>query len=1598
MPKARLERIVQRTPKRASGLGQAALRQFLLHYYSRVSLDDLSERTAQNLAGAALAHLNIAQHWSRGPRRMEIFNPSAQTNGFESSHTIIQIVTRDSLFLVDSVSTVLNQLGFTVHLIVHPVFCVSRDSKGLLKSVVAEGDGRSGRYESFMHVEIDRETDPAQLKAVKDALDHALENVRVAVEDWHTMVQAVRHAIDNLYRRPPPFPSEEVSEVGGFLDWLIDDNFTFLGYREYRAGRHKGETVLRVVPGTGLGILRGPRMPDGSRPPAEQPLMACGPSGQPPLLTCTKSSYLSTVHRPGYMDRISLLRFDRNGKVAGEYRIIGLYSSDAYLRNPREIPLLRRKIEEVRNRSGLGRSSHAGKALLNILDAFPRDELLQANEDELFETATGILHLQERQRVRLFMRTDPYGRFVACLLFVPRDRFDTEVRKRIQTLLDTTLNARRIDYTISLSEAPLARLYFVVRVSAETKPSYDVKALERQVESLVRSWSDELRAALEARFGAEVGRDLYCCYFDAFPAGYEEDHDADAAVEDIECLELTAHQKQLVTRLYQRDPKNPDLNLKMFHPGSALPLSKVLPMLENLGVFVWTETPYDVTRPNGPTIWIHDFVMRPRSGDPLDAPELATRFQDAVDCVWDGRLENDELNQLVLRAGLSAQQVVMLRAYTKYMRQIGATFSQRYMAETLGKHAAITTQLVSLFELRFKPRASKRNSHASALAADIATALDAVASLDEDRILRRYFKLIQATLRSNYFQSDAQGQPKAYLSLKLDPELIDDLPLPRPRFEIFVYSPTVEGVHLRGGAVARGGLRWSDRREDFRTEVLGLMKAQMVKNAVIVPVGAKGGFFVKDPPVERGALRAEGIACYQTFVRGLLDLTDNRVGGKIVPPPAVVRYDDDDPYLVVAADKGTASFSDIANAISAEYGFWLGDAFASGGSVGYDHKAMGITARGTWESVRHHFQRLSLDDRSQPFTVIGIGDMSGDVFGNGMLLSPHIRLLGAFDHRHIFIDPNPDQATSFAERKRLFELTGSSWDDYDRDCLSEGGGIYPRTLKSVALSSQAREALAIKAEHMTPDQLIQALLRAPVDLLWNGGIGTYVKANFESHADVGDKTNDNVRIDSRDLRCKLFGEGGNLGITQCARIQFAADGGLINADWIDNAGGVHCSDLEVNIKILLNNLIAQRKLSKPARDRLLRQMTDDVAARVLASNYRQTRAMTLAEHDSRRRIGRYMRLIEELERAAGLSRELEQVPDNQTLIKRRKEGLGLRRPELAVIIAYTKNLIYSTLLASSFPDAAYLDGVLIRYFPKQLKRFGADIRQHDLRREIVSTVVTNSMVNRAGLTFAHRLAQESGRSIADVAKAYIIGRDSFALGRLWSAIDALDFKVEYPLQLELIVSTLALLDQASRWLLRHRPQIDDIGALIDQFVPVAGRLEQLLPKVVADADRDEISAQTQSWVERGVPEELAGAIACLPYLAAALDICTLVTSEGWSLETTAAIYFDLGERLRFNRLHRFVDQLPVEDRWQDRARVELDQELDSLQALAARNALRAAKGGATADNAVKAWLTPLKDAYAHYLRSAPEPRPDETADLARLSVIVSELRALITAR
>ncbi|MGK0171513.1 MAG: glutamate dehydrogenase [Gammaproteobacteria bacterium] len=1599
MPITTIGRTVRRLPDRAHGFVRAALSRFVRDYYAHVGAEDLAERTPENLLGAALSHLKLGCGWTAGHRRVRVFNPDPVKDGFESTHTIVQFVTADRPFLVDSVTMALNRLGFTVHLVVHPILYVTRGKNGEPSSLAFDRDGQNvGGYESFTHVEIDRETDTAQLLKLETSIEHALEQARVAVEDWQPMVAASRRAAKDLAERLCPVLEEDVTEARAFLDWLADENFTFLGYREFTVARRDGHETLRAVPRSGLGILRRTRRQAWAL--GLQDLRILGHEGVPPtLIVCTKSSFPSDVHRPGYMDRISLFRFNLDGTLAGEQRILGLYTSRALLANPRRVPLLSRKIEWVLTHSGFASTSHAGKSLLNILDTYPREELFQASPTELLATATGILQLQERQRVRLFLRRDPFGRYLAGMVFVPRDRLDTSVRERIAERLVASCAGTGFDYSVSLTEAPLARVYFIIHTQRGKAELPAIAPLEHELEHLTRSWSDKLHQILLAHFDEETANETFARYRNAFPAGYQEDHRPEEALDDIVQLEAAAHAGRLTTRLQgsptESDVSGQDLNLKLFHVGTALPLSTVVPMLENLGVLVWSESSYEVSPQSGPTLWLHDFVLRTPDGVEIDLPELDARFRDAVHGVWNETLENDELNQLVLRAGLSPQQVVVVRTYTKYIRQIGGPFGQRYIAGTLARHPHITGALVNLFEMRFRPELDGRAKMLRDRETRMRRALDDIPSLDEDRILRRYFQLILATLRTNYFQRDHQGKRKPCLSIKLDPSLIEELPEPRPRFEIFVYSARVEGIHLRGGEVARGGLRWSDRREDFRTEVLGLMKAQMVKNSVIVPVGAKGGFFVKRPPTDGGreALRAEGVACYKTFLRGMLDITDNRIAGKIVPPPAVVRYDGDDPYLVVAADKGTATFSDIANEVSAEYDFWLDDAFASGGSNGYDHKVMAITARGAWESVKHHFQRLGTDVQSAPITVVGIGDMSGDVFGNGVLLSPSISLVAAFDHRHIFIDPNPDPAASLAERRRLAELTVSSWDDYDRGCLSVGGDVFPRTAKTLRLSGAARKALGVKGERFTPDALIQAVLRAPVDLFWNGGIGTYVKASAEDHASVGDRTNDSVRIDASQVRFRAIGEGGNLGISQPGRVQYAGLGGLINADWIDNSAGVHCSDLEVNIKIFLRALERDGKLGRRARDRLLACMTEQVAARVLASNYRQARALTLAEAESREHLSRYARLIASLERDAGLDRKIEAIPNARTLERRTSPNDGLRRPELAVLLAYAKNFLYRVILDSTLPHDPYLHGLLERYFPDALRRHRASMRDHQLRAEIVSTVLANSIVNRAGPAFAHQLAADTGCGLAQVAGAYLVARDTLALPAVWDAIDREDYRVGYPAQAGLQVRIQLVLARATHWLLRHRREAN-LSSTAKRITAVRLDLDRHLQRFLPESERLRLSADTEHWCRDGVPKSLAEQVARLPYLYAAFNLQDVLARGSWPVETAAGVYFRLGERLRIVQLQHMLESLPMSNRWQDRAGAGVADELSELQMLATVTVLRASSGD-DPEAALERWFGARERAYENYLTAIPDASGEEPTELAMLTVVIAELRSLL---
>jgi len=1564
-------------------------------YYAGADASDLAARDPQDLVGAAAAHLELGRRYAGGPAKVRVFNPRLEEHGWQSTHTVVQVVGADMPFLVDSTTVEVNRLGLTLHLVLHPVLRVLRDAEGRLQDIAPPAPQGAGRLESFMHLEVDRQTDPARLQEIEQGVERVLADVAAAVADWQPMQARVRALIDELGAAGAPLDAAEAREAQAFLAWLLDNHMTLLGYRDYDLVSENGEDVLRIVQGSGLGILRERGGTTRSTSFATLPPETRARARDPRILVLSKANTRATVHRPGYLDYVGVKRFDAAGRVTGERRLLGLYTHNVYTANLESIPVVRRKVAEVRARAGFLPASHSGKALASILEDYPRDELLQIEPDELHAHAVAILQLGERQRTRLLVRRDAFGRFVTGLVFVPREKYSTEQRTKFQQILAEAFNGTAAEFSVSLSEAPLARVLMVIRTRPGDVPAVDVRALEERIVSATHRWEDDLHALLVEHFGEERGNRLFARYGGAFPAGYREDHAVRAALVDVETMDALGAPPALGMNLYRPLAAEPGaLRFRLYCNGTPPALSDALPILENLGVRVLDDRPYRVEAAGGAPVWIVDFGLAQAGEAELALERVRPLFHEAFEAMWRGRVEPDSLNRLVLAAGLSVREIALLRAYTRYLRQAGFTFSLAYVQETLVAHPALARALVRLFHATFEPGHASLEAQA-VLIREIEAGLEQVPSLDDDRILRQFLATIRATLRTNAFQPDADGGAKPYLALKFDPREVPGLPEPRPMYEIFVYSPRVEGVHLRGGPVARGGLRWSDRREDFRTEVLGLMKAQMVKNAVIVPVGSKGGFVVKQPPAggDREALLKEGIACYQTFLRGLLDLTDNLVEGKTRPPAHVVRRDADDPYLVVAADKGTAAFSDIANAVAREYGFWLDDAFASGGSAGYDHKKMGITARGAWESVKRHFRELGHDTQSQPFTVAGIGDMSGDVFGNGMLLSRQIRLVAAFDHRHVFLDPDPDPAASFAERERLFQLPRSSWADYDTKRISRGGGVWPRTAKSIPLSAQAQRALGIEAPALAPGELVSAILRAPVDLLYNGGIGTYVKASTESHAQVGDRANDAVRADGRALRCRVVAEGGNLGFTQLGRIEFALAGGRIYTDAIDNSAGVDCSDHEVNIKILLDAAVREGELTGTQRDRLLAEMTDEVAQLVLRDNVFQTQSLSVAGRVARHLLEQQARFLRALERAGRIDRALEFLPSDEEIAARKSARRGLTAPERAVLLAYSKMQTYAELLASDIPDDPFIATALERYFPKALReRFARHVRAHPLRREIVATHVTNSMVNRVGSTFVHRMREETGASTAEAVRAYLVTREAFGLVPFWQQVEALDLKVADEVQSAMLLDAGRLTVRATLWLLRNRKHLDDVAAAVAYFRPGIETLGALLPDAFSAAERAGFEEAAARYSGAGVPAALAAQVAGFEALPAALDLVEIAKALGCDVRGAASVYFALGGRLEFPWLRAKVAGLPAESHWQALARAALRDDISGMQRHVTADVLRAAGANIDAERAISAWEEAHRPLLERFRQVQADLRAHKAIDLAMASVAMRELR------
>ncbi len=1497
---------------------------FVELYYAQVAADDLWEEPAL-LAVAALDHLDWAATRRARTAKVRVFNPTLERHGWVSPHTVVQMVNDDMPFLVDSTTMTLDALGYGLHLTVHPMFAVDRDARGRLQSIGAPHEAAGKRIESLIHIEIPKQTDREVLRRIETELTRTLADVRAAVEDWDAMVQRLAEAGRELLESRGT-PEALRREAADFLDWLAAEHFTLLGYREYRLKRGKSYDTLHPVPGTGLGILRlDEQVPEATRlaGAAREEARSSHP------LVITKTSARSRVHRPVPLDYVSVKVFDSRGRPYAERRFLGLFTSSAYNEMPRDVPFLRVKVQQLIEQSGVDPHSHRGKALQHALDTFPRDDLFQASLEDLGRITTAILALQERRRVRLLARRDPFGRFWSCLVYMPRDRYTQRALERVEQILLRGLDGIDVEGEVWLSESALARIAVKVHTDRGTHFTPDLDALEAEIGAAVRSWQDRLREALLAALPEDEALALVNRFGERYSAAYQEEVAAERAAEDIHrFVRLVDGESRLELKLRQGDQPS-RVEFSLYLRGAPIPLYVAMQILENMGLRVLGEHDY-VMRFDGGLVAIQVFDAEIASGAAVVADEIAERFAETFARVLAGEVDNDAFNAFVVVAGLGWRDAMLVRAYGKYLAQTGWPFSLPYLQEVLSKHPAFCAALVGLFHAIFDPdlaaedRVEARAEHEHTIASE----LDATTTLDEDRILRAFAAVVQATLRTNFFQRSGDA-PKPYVSFKLDPTQLPELPRPRPMFEIFVYSQRVEGVHLRQSKVARGGIRWSDRREDFRTEVLGLLKTQQVKNAVIVPNGAKGGFVCKRlPPLDRAAIRTEVVECYRTFIRGLLDVTDNIVDEEIVTPPRIVAHDSADPYLVVAADKGTATFSDIANALSAEYGFWLADAFASGGSAGYDHKKIGITARGAWESVKRHFRELGIDTQRQPFTVAGVGDMSGDVFGNGMLQSDQIRLIAAFDHRHIFIDPDPDQAVSFAERERLFALPASSWDDYDRSKISAGGGVYSRQSKSIALSSAARDALGITAATLTPPELIRAVLTAPVDLFFNGGIGTYVKASDEPHTSAGDPANDALRVDGADLRCRVVGEGGNLGFTQRGRIEFAAHGGRINADFIDNSGGVDCSDHEVNIKILLNGIVAAGKLTRARRDRLLADMENDVALGVLNNNYGQTLALSMMRARAAERLGEDQRLIRLLEAEGRLDRTLEFLPTDEALEERRKAGLGLTRPELAIVLSYSKIQLAESLADSDIPEDPYFSLELERYFPERLaRRFKTEIAQHPLHREIVAMLLSSSIINRMGPFFVLRTREEVGANVAQIARAYSIARETFDVRRLWRGIEALDASVSADMQYDTMIHIGRMLRRAVYWLLQRFPNALDIEPAIARLRPAAVRVMEALPKIAVGSAGDRFAHNVVQLEQSGVPTPIARRVAALALATQILEIVQLAEERGLDARELGRLYFELGTSLRLDWIRAGIEALDASDRWQSLARAHLRERL-----------------------------------------------------------------------
>ena len=1580
----------------------AELTKFADVYFQDLLVEDMQNESIDNLYGTVLCLWDFLQQRDPNTPKVRVYNPNFEEHSWQSTHTVIEVIADDMSFLVSSFNMALVRLGYTIHFTAHPIISAGRNSKGELTSL--NTGAKDEQNEAVIRFKIDRISDLAQMEAIRESLLDTIVDVRQTVEDWPKMKAKLSEAIKDCEKITHLKDNESHQENLAFLRWVESDHFTFVGFRAYDLVQEDNETHLKFVENSALGTFRQTKKEKYDVVLNER--LSSLAYDHDNALVLTKSTAISTVHRPVHLDYLGVKRFDKKGNVIGEWRFFGLYSSATYVARLQDIPLLRKKLDTILERAAVDSNSHKGKNLKHILNSYPRDEMLQAPVDELYSTIQDILAIQERRQLRVFLRKDIYGRFLNVLVYVPRDRYNTELRIKMQEILMEACNGTSSEFNVQFSQQVLARVNFTIQIAdPQNSHSIDIDDIQRKMQDAMLSWDDKLLAALHTSQGEENGNQLYKEYAPYLPAAYHEDFSPNTAVLDLERLNSLKNEGDIATHVYRQVGQAENhYFFKVYGAGTTLVLSDVLPILEYMGLRVLEARPYELDQ-NGDgqaNTWIVEFAISVNPGVSLDKKAYREDFQNAFNQVFKRRVENDRFNSLVLDASLTWRQVTMLRAVTKYLVQLQVPFSLQYMQQTLEKNAPIARLLVQLFEQRFDPNLdnSQRDKKVETLLADIESAFDEVANLDEDRILKHYLSVIQAMLRTNFYQLTEEQDVKDYVSFKLDPSLIPAVPLPRPRFEIFVYAPWVEGVHMRGGKVARGGLRWSDRMEDFRTEVLGLVKAQMVKNAVIVPSGAKGGFVAKQlkKNISREEVQAEVVRCYTTFISGLLDITDNLVKREVVPPTSVQRYDEDDPYLVVAADKGTATFSDLANSISEKYGFWLGDAFASGGSNGYDHKKMGITARGAWESVKRQFKEIGIDCQSTDFTAVGIGDMAGDVFGNGMLLSKHIRLIAAFNHMHIFIDPTPDAASTFEERQRLFNLPRSSWEDYNKELISKGGGIFNRSAKSIPINADIRKALGIEdnVKSMAPTDLISHILKAPVDLLWNGGIGTYAKASSETHADVGDSGNNSLRVNGNELRCKIIGEGGNLGFTQKARIEFAQNGGLVSTDAIDNSAGVDSSDHEVNIKILLNRIVENGDMTEKQRNKLLAEMTDEVADLVLRHNRGQSHLLSLVNSHAADRIADHWRLMLSLVREGRLNREIEFLPSDSQIKKRMSKGQGLTRPEISVLLAYSKIKFAEQLVEDGIGKDPDLQAQIKDYFPTPLvERFSEHMSEHPLASEIIAAHVTNNVGNRMGSYFTTYIQEETSCSALNVLRAYMAAENIFGIPQLWEAINDLDFKVENNVLNKLQIGIQSLLERATLWLIRNTRETLSIQRLTDTYKPGVEIIRNHLVTTLTQETQDYMASISKDLQSKGIPEEIAKTLCALPYVFYGLDIIRVSSATDKEVLDTAQTYFELERDLGLYWLRQSVTALPAEGMWERRAKAGLGDEVDNALRTITQEAIQSGTEIKDVNQRLDHWKELNHDNIKHYHATFDDIKTESELSLSMVTVAIRELRNLI---